>query len=139
MNSILLLAFKDLKLLFRDKGAVFWTFAFPLIFAALFGAMFSGIGGSNNRSNIQVAVVDEAGTDASGKFLEKLKAHQSITLEAMSREDAESAVRLRNKTAFVIIHKKAELVESGSETPPVRMNPPSSVTPYPPSLVGKVS
>jgi ABC-2 type transport system permease protein len=116
MNSILLLAFKDLKLLFRDKGAVFWTFAFPLIFAALFGAMFSGIGGSNNRSNIQVAVVDEAGTDASGKFLEKLKAHQSITLEAMSREDAESAVRLRNKTAFVIIHKKAELEESGSET-----------------------
>lgn len=106
MRAILLLAFKDLRLLFRDKGAVFWTFAFPLIFAALFGAMFSGIGGSKNRSKINVAVVDKAKTEASEKFLKKLESNQSISLEPMSLEEAEGAVRRRNKTAFIVIHEK---------------------------------
>jgi ABC-2 type transport system permease protein len=38
---------KDLKLLFRDKMTVFFTFIFPLIFAAFFGSIFSGVGGGD--------------------------------------------------------------------------------------------
>ncbi len=37
MNAILTLALKDVKLLFRDKFALFWIFAFPLMFAFFFG------------------------------------------------------------------------------------------------------
>ena len=33
MKSVLALARKDLKLMFRDKFALFWVFAFPLKFA----------------------------------------------------------------------------------------------------------
>ena len=45
LDRILLLAHKDLRLLWRDRGALFSVLLFPLLFAGFFGLMFSG-GGS---------------------------------------------------------------------------------------------
>lgn len=116
MRSVLLLAFKDLRLLFRDKGGVFWTFGFPLIFAALFGAMFSGIGSSNSRSKIAVAVVDEAQSEASQAFVGQLRARESITIELMTRNRAADAVRLRDKTAYLVLAMQGEPGDPTSAT-----------------------
>ena len=44
MNKMLALMKKDFKLLFRDKMAVFFTFVFPLVFAFIFGSIFSLFG-----------------------------------------------------------------------------------------------
>ena len=48
MRALLLLTVANIKSFTRDRAALFWTLAFPLIFVVLFGSIFSG--GSNDRS-----------------------------------------------------------------------------------------
>ena len=40
MRALIAIAQKDLRLLFRDKGDVFFTFVFPVILAVFFGFVF---------------------------------------------------------------------------------------------------
>jgi len=40
MNSIMGIAKKDIKILFREKGTIFWTIAFPVMILLLFTAIF---------------------------------------------------------------------------------------------------
>ncbi len=53
----------------RDKIALFFTFAFPLIFLVIFGFMFSG----NNAPSFKVVMIDHANNDFSHQFIEGLK------------------------------------------------------------------
>jgi ABC-2 type transport system permease protein len=48
MNALILLTIANIKSFVRDRAALFWTLAFPLIFIFLFGAIFSG--GNNDRT-----------------------------------------------------------------------------------------
>lgn len=50
----------NLKADLRDRDLVFWTLAFPLILATLFGLVFSNISTSEAFNKIPVAVVDNA-------------------------------------------------------------------------------
>lgn len=43
MKAVVALMKKDLKLLFKDKMAVFFTFIFPLLFAFFFGSIFPAV------------------------------------------------------------------------------------------------
>ena len=42
MNPMLRLTVANLKSFLRDRAAIFWTVAFPLIFVVIFGLIFSG-------------------------------------------------------------------------------------------------
>ena len=42
MHALLLLTVANIKSFIRDRAALFWTLAFPLIFVVLFGSIFSG-------------------------------------------------------------------------------------------------
>jgi ABC-2 type transport system permease protein len=42
LNAVLLLTVANIKSFTRDRAALFWTLAFPLIFVILFGSIFSG-------------------------------------------------------------------------------------------------
>ena len=67
MKSISKLFFCDLKTYLRDKQALFWTIFFPVMFVFLFGLFdFEKMGTSH------VAVIDEAKSDESSKFIEEL-------------------------------------------------------------------
>lgn len=55
MSVALAIAGKDLRILLRDKGALFWACVFPLAFALLFGAIYPH--GTSTR--IAVAVTDD--------------------------------------------------------------------------------
>ena len=57
MAKLMALAVKDLRVLMADKGNVFWVLGFPLLFALLFGAIYSGAG--KGPSGMKLAVVDE--------------------------------------------------------------------------------
>lgn len=105
MKAVLLLAAKDLRLLFRDKGGVFWTFGFPLLFAALFGAMFSGVaGGGGGRGKIHIVVVNDNGGTVGGNFIDRLDKLDSLTYQLMDKvEDAKDAVRLRKASAYLVV------------------------------------
>jgi ABC-2 type transport system permease protein len=100
MKQVIALALKDLRLMPRNKGGMFFIFVWPMIVTVLFGFAFGG-GGSGEQGKVKVAVVDEDNTDASRQFLTKLE--ESFELFPMARADAENAVRLGQRTGYIVV------------------------------------
>ncbi len=99
--AVLAMARKDLTLLARNRGALFFTFGWPVILSLAFGTMFGGMGGERGR--IPVAVVDEDGTSASAQLLDRLRATDGLEVTAATRDEAEQLVRTGKRTAAVIL------------------------------------
>lgn len=101
MRAVLALAFKDLRVFSRSKSAMFFTFAWPLIVAVLFGMMF---GGSNRPApRLGVAIADEDGTAQSRAFVDTLAASESLDVARLTREDALEAVRTGGRMAAIVL------------------------------------
>ncbi len=99
---ILALAIKDLRLLSRDVTALFFTFAFPVIFAVFFGMMFSG--GGRGSGKLALAIVDEDRSARSQALVQRLTASGEFDLDpAESADAAERLVLTRKAAAFVRI------------------------------------
>jgi len=62
MKQVIALALKDLRLMPRNRGGMFFTFVWPVLVTVLFGIMF---GGNDNgaQGKVRVAIVDEDNTD----------------------------------------------------------------------------
>ena len=101
MSPIIALAIKDIRLLFRNRGRIFFTFIWPIIVTVLFGFAFGG--GSSGSGKVKVALVDEDQTDASRAFATALG--DSFTLSPMARTDAENAVRRGQQTGYIVLTK----------------------------------
>ena len=112
MGPILSLAAKDLKMILRDKFALFWVFAFPLMYALFFGSIFGGDDGDGARSKISVAVVDDDGSTASQGLVSRLADHDSLRVERAGEgadapprvstlEEARDGVRVGRKVAYI--------------------------------------
>ena len=59
----------DVKRLFRDKVAIFFTFVFPLIFLIIFGSIFRG----DSDVSFRVAFINESQTASAKEFEEQIK------------------------------------------------------------------
>lgn len=103
MSAILALARKDLALLFRNKGHLFFSFGWPLLVAVLFGFLYGGP--KPGASAIPVAVVDEDATAGSAGLVERLSSTRGLAVVTMSRDEALAAVRRGAKVAAVVIPK----------------------------------
>ena len=103
MKQIIALARKDLRLMPRNKGGMFFTFAWPIVLMVLFGFAFGGRGADDGAGKVRIAVVDEDGTPAAAAFLTKLEA--SFELTAMTRQEAEDAVRLGRRSGYIVVVK----------------------------------
>ncbi|HLA77158.1 MAG TPA: ABC transporter permease [Vicinamibacteria bacterium] len=101
MRALLSLVVKDLRLLARDRGDLFFVLVWPLVVAIFFGLVFSP--GRGPRGKIALAVVDEDKTAGSASFLDALGRQEGLALEAVSREQAVSLVRRAKKTAYVVL------------------------------------
>ncbi|MBC7772227.1 MAG: ABC transporter permease [Pyrinomonadaceae bacterium] len=100
---MLAIALNDLRLLFRDKAAAFFTFVFPLFFAIFFSFVFKGSGGGGKMA---VAVFDEDGTDASARLVTDLKADAALKTSIVeSRKAGTELVRRSKATALVVVPK----------------------------------
>ena len=64
MQPLLNLTVANIKSFVRDRAALFWTLAFPLVFIVLFGTIFSGGGDLNYK----IGWVDQDGTPASAQL-----------------------------------------------------------------------
>ncbi len=93
LSTLATLAAKDLKLLFRDRFALFFVFAFPLLYCLFFGTIFAGEHGPGGRTHapIRVVVVDQDGSDASRRLLDRLARHPSLELVTPAVADAAAA------------------------------------------------
>ncbi|MFM8535246.1 MAG: ABC transporter permease [Acidimicrobiia bacterium] len=102
MRQIVALAFKDLRLMLRNRGGLFFTFAWPIIVTVLFGY---ALGGNNDgeHGKVQIALVAEDSTDGSRAFATQLE--ESFALTAMTRDEAANAVRRGNRTGYIVLTK----------------------------------
>jgi ABC-2 type transport system permease protein len=103
MGAIHALVIKDLRLLSRDRGAVFLTFAWPLLLAIFFGALGFGGGTSDSDRGMTVLVIDDDRSEASAALLEQLDADPHMQLEPTSLADARERVRTGAAPAYVRI------------------------------------
>ncbi len=100
MNILLSMVKKDFKLIFRDKMTVFFTFIFPILFAAFFGSIFSG-GSDNNQLSVAVADLDR--TADSEAFVQRLIDSDELAVDVMEEPAARNAVRRGSKVAYILI------------------------------------
>ncbi len=102
MNAVLALAHKDLRLLFRDKGEVFFTFGFPVLLAIFFGFVFGG--GSDKTSKIELALVNESTSTLAAGMAHDLAADPSFEVVTLpSRAEAIELVRAGKVSAAVVL------------------------------------
>lgn len=127
MRAIIALAAKDLRLLGRDRAAVFFTVAFPVLFAAVFGMIYSGMGGP--RSAVRIVVVDVSPGPASEAIITRLRSHAVFEISsAQSREEARELVRRGRRAAYVVIPEDVArlgplMVTGGSATIELGIDP----------------
>jgi ABC-2 type transport system permease protein len=84
MTSILQLFVAAQKTFVRDRMALFWTLAFPVLFILLFGVIFSGSG----QDPVAVGVVRPAGSrDAPDPVLAALGSIPALEVSSGTRDD----------------------------------------------------
>lgn len=95
-----ILAGKDLRLLLRDRAAAFFTFAFPVAIALLFGYVFSGTTGEP----LCVAVLVERDSEPAQGLVRLMEEDGAFTVvRAPSREAGEALVRGAEAIALVTV------------------------------------
>lgn len=98
MSPALTIAQKDLRLLVRDKGALFWACVFPLAFALLFGAIYP----HGASTKIIVAASDEDRSEASSGML-TAAGGAGVTFVHVSAAEGEARVRRGEAVAAIRI------------------------------------
>lgn len=101
LRAVATLALKDLRLLGRDRAALFFVLAFPLAFVLFFGAVSGGLAGGD--MTIEIAVVDRDSTEASRGLAETLREKDALRLRPAPPDGAREAVRRGDLAAYVEI------------------------------------
>lgn len=98
MRALLQLTVANIRTFVRDRAALFWTLAFPLIFVVLFGSIFSG--GQGQRD---IGWADQDGTPASARLREEFKAAPNVALTEGSEADLQAKMRSGSLSAIVVV------------------------------------
>jgi ABC-2 type transport system permease protein len=102
MRSMLTLTIANLRTFLRDRAAMFWTLAFPLVFIVLFGTIFSASG----NPNYKVGWVDEDGSAASAQLRQGFGSVEVFTLvDDPSRDRALASFRKGDVRAVIVVPK----------------------------------
>jgi ABC-2 type transport system permease protein len=101
MRAIYALGMKDLTLLFRKKGALFFALVWPLLVSIMFGLIFGGSGPRPMR--IGVALADEDRSASSQEFVTQFSSRAGIDAVRVTRQQALDEVRLGRRVAAIIL------------------------------------
>jgi ABC-2 type transport system permease protein len=99
MHALVQLTLANVRSYTRDRAAVFWTLAFPLIFILLFGGIFTGGGGGGR----EIGWVDEDGSPPAVLLREAFASIDGIELVDGSREVALEAMRDGDTDAVIVV------------------------------------
>src|SRR4051794_17639711 len=106
MNALLLLTIANIRSFTRDRAALFWTLAFPLIFVILFGSIFSG--GNNVRS---IGFADLDGSSASAQLKGAFATIPSVKLVDGAQDDLLGRMKKGEISAVIVVpHGYADTV-----------------------------
>lgn len=112
MRAIYLIARKDLRLLLRDRMALFWVLLFPIGFALFFGSIMKA-GVDADVAPMTVALVFESDQPISEKIEEALR-EAGLTTRRQTLSDARRAVQRGDAAALVRVPEDpAEDIELG--------------------------
>lgn len=105
MNSVLVMAWKDVRLLLRDKPGMFFTFLLPIVMAVFFGLVFGGMGKGGGAA-MRILVVDLDHSAGSEQFIHRLETSEELAVTRMDDlAAAEQQVRAGEQTAVVTLPK----------------------------------
>ena len=98
--AALYLALKDLRILLRDRVAVFWVFGFPLAFALFTGAVVHA-GLSGETAPVKLVVIDESLGPEAASLRQRLATSTRIETRLAGVEEAERLVRQARAIAYL--------------------------------------
>jgi ABC-2 type transport system permease protein len=98
MHALLLLTVANIKSFTRDRAALFWTLAFPLIFVFLFGSIFSG--GSNEQS---IGFADEDRSAHSAELKTILETQPNIKLVEATEDELVAQMKDGQLAAVLVV------------------------------------
>jgi ABC-2 type transport system permease protein len=87
MNA-LNIALKDLRIFFKDRGAVIQLFLLPLLFIVVFSGALAAIGSTDEDTRIPLAVVDLDGGEAAQTLLDGLDAAGGVRVKRYEQDKA---------------------------------------------------
>jgi ABC-2 type transport system permease protein len=99
MRALWALTLANVRSYLRDRAAVFWTLAFPLIFIFMFGFIFQGGG----ESRLTLGWVDEDGTPAATQLREAFAAQAGTKLVDATREASLDQMRKGDVDAVIVV------------------------------------
>jgi len=103
MQRIMTMALKDIKLIFRDRMALFFIGGFPILMGLFFGVVMGGPSSSGGGSKMEVAIVDVDDTETSRKFVQSLRKIDSLNLQVTTREQAIASVRKGQRVGMILL------------------------------------
>jgi nicotinamidase-related amidase len=99
----------------RDRAALFWTLAFPLIFIVMFGLIFQG-----GEAALNLAWVDNDGSPQSAELRTSLAAASGVSVEDFPEQDALDRIRRGEVDAVIVVpegYGGQLAANAGSDTP----------------------
>jgi ABC-2 type transport system permease protein len=111
MSALLALTRANIRSYTRDRAALFWTLAFPLIFIFMFGFIFQ----EGGQSRLTLGWSDEDGSPAARQLREAFAAQEGTELVDASEDDALAKMRQGDVEAVVVVPAGyGEAVAAGS-------------------------
>ena len=123
MTALIALTIANIRSYVRDRAALFWTLAFPLIFIFMFGLIFQGGG----DSNVNLGWVDKDGSSASGQLKSAFEASHGIKLTVA--DEAAALDQMRQGKVDAVIEVPAGY-GSGVEAAAAGSGPPTNLVVY---------
>ena len=98
MTALRALTIANIRSYLRDRAALFWTLAFPLVFIVMFGLIFQGGG-----SRLTLGWVDEDGSSAAGLLRTAFAAQTGVTLTDAARDPSIAQMKLGKVDAVLVV------------------------------------
>ena len=123
MQALLALTLANIRSYVRDRAALFWTLAFPLIFIFMFGFIFQSGGGGG----LTIAWADEDRSAASAQLRDAFRGQDAIELEEAPTDDALARMRAGDVDAVIVVPAGYEASVAAGQA---GRSPPASIIVY---------
>jgi ABC-2 type transport system permease protein len=135
MNALVALTVANIRSYTRDRAAVFWTLAFPLVFIVLFGLIFQG-----STARLTLGWVDNDKSEAAVKLKAGFAALDGVTLVETTDQDAIEQMQVGKVDGIIVVPigygASLTSAQASGGGPPVQVQ--VFTDPSRPSLAGSV-
>ncbi len=112
--TFLILLVANVKLIYRNRQALFWSLAFPIMFLVILGLSFGGDGGSA----VTIGVVDRAQDEVSERLLDELGSLEFIDVE-LWQDESEAREAVGDDGLYMLLVIPPDLAASVASGRPV--------------------